>query len=116
MVDIDSHVAGVEQTHTGLILVAMRLWHHKKHLHAVLRKTFCHAETSCAETASDMRRKLPTKHQDSHSFYFLVDILELSMSKRFISSSGLYFSQLMTYLIYSNAATLVDCEMQPRGS
>ena len=66
MVDVDGHVAGVEQTDVAFVLVAIGTRHHKQHLNTVLRQTFGHAVASRSEAACDMRGELPPKHQDSH--------------------------------------------------
>ena len=66
VVDVDGHVAGVEQAKVRLVLIAVRTRHHKKHLHIVFGQTFGHTEASRSKAACDMGRKLPPEHQDSH--------------------------------------------------
>ena len=72
IINIDSHIARIKQADVSLIFIAMSFRNDEQHIDAVLGETFCHSETSCAETSGDMRRKFPAKHQHFHNLIFSI--------------------------------------------
>ena len=56
------HVACVDDVQKALVLITVGVRHHEGDVHAVVRKTACHAVACCSETSGDMGRKLPSEH------------------------------------------------------
>ena len=65
---LNRHVAGVEDGSAALVFVAAGRRHHEESLHAVVGEAFYDALACGTESACDMGRKLPAKHQYSHGY------------------------------------------------
>ena len=89
-------VARIDDGGAALVLVAIGVRHHEERLHPVVCQSPDYAFAGRTESAGDVRRKLPSKHQNSHFF------------------PSLYMS--MIYSQVSRPAVLSADEIAPWGS
>ena len=64
---LDRNITGADDPCGALILVAGSGRHHKQSLHTIVGQAFDDSVAGRTESSRDVRRKLPSKHQNSHS-------------------------------------------------
>ena len=65
---VNCNVTRINNLNGTLVLVSRSRRHNEKHIDVILGKTLCHSVAGSSQTARNVRRKLPSKHQNSHFF------------------------------------------------